>query len=341
MDEEEQATCPICYEDLFQKGLAFYGGTCGHSYHVKCLNASVAAGNMSSCPMCRCDWETDAVVVRPVPELNSVINEQYATIAAQHELLVARNQVRIQLNESRLAQLEEAIASDEARMRERAPEPVANAVDKTFDKIYRHVCTVLSALEVINVGGAAACLYRAAPAERLALALSMIYVVDNVVMVYERSRQCRHKMSECLRQDLHEQNRVLSLWSKVALDLVGSAFVWFERDMFVRISMFHATRVSGLVVYYAWSFGVEKDNRRMGYLISTLIALLPMLWAVWTKNMTLAVCAVSTLGLVEAEKAIRKAAVPRHVMYALFTAHMAAQFTTAFAYVASTLRHMS
>ena len=55
--------CPICYELLVMKGLAFYGGSCGHAFHVACLNSSVAAGNRSCCPFCRADWEPDRVIV--------------------------------------------------------------------------------------------------------------------------------------------------------------------------------------------------------------------------------------------------------------------------------------
>jgi hypothetical protein len=55
--------CPLCYDALSAKGTAFYGGACGHAFHVACLNESVAAGNASACPLCRANWALDRVVV--------------------------------------------------------------------------------------------------------------------------------------------------------------------------------------------------------------------------------------------------------------------------------------
>ena len=60
--------CPICYEELDQPNKAYFKGSCNHAFHVSCLNASVRAGNKSSCPYCRCDWKVDCVVVRPIAE---------------------------------------------------------------------------------------------------------------------------------------------------------------------------------------------------------------------------------------------------------------------------------
>jgi hypothetical protein len=60
MSSEE---CPICYDPLYRRGKASYHGSCGHAFHVECLNRSVAAGNSSECPLCKMAWETDRVVV--------------------------------------------------------------------------------------------------------------------------------------------------------------------------------------------------------------------------------------------------------------------------------------
>ena len=60
MSNEE---CPICYDPLYRRGKASYQGSCGHAFHVECLNRSVAAGNSSACPLCKTTWETDRVVV--------------------------------------------------------------------------------------------------------------------------------------------------------------------------------------------------------------------------------------------------------------------------------------
>ncbi len=72
----------------------------------------------------------------------------------------------------------------------------------------------------------------------------------------------------------------------------------------------------------------------------TLSAVLPLMWATWTNNVTLAVCAVMQLGLVEAEKAIRKANVSPAVRYASYIANAVMLFVVVFSYVASTLVHM-
>ena len=57
------AECPICFDPLDARGRAFYGGACGHAFHVKCLNTSVEAGNAPTCPLCRQAWEDGCVVV--------------------------------------------------------------------------------------------------------------------------------------------------------------------------------------------------------------------------------------------------------------------------------------
>jgi hypothetical protein len=63
-DESPVDECPICFEPLDQPNKAYFKASCNHAFHVACLNASVAAGNKSCCPYCRCNWETDRVVVR-------------------------------------------------------------------------------------------------------------------------------------------------------------------------------------------------------------------------------------------------------------------------------------
>jgi hypothetical protein len=63
-DESPAVECPICYEPLDQPNKAYFKASCNHAFHVACLNASVEAGNKSCCPYCRCNWETDRVVVR-------------------------------------------------------------------------------------------------------------------------------------------------------------------------------------------------------------------------------------------------------------------------------------
>jgi hypothetical protein len=298
-------TCPICYEDLFQKGVAFFGGSCGHSYHVKCLNASVLAGNQSCCPTCRRNWETDAVVVRSLP-VPAPVNELQRIAALQAS--TARNE-----------------GPDEAWA--------------AFKVTWRRTCSALAALEAFNVAGAVACMCRAAPAHRFALAISMIYVVDNVIMAYERSARNEGTVHDRMRPSILSKNNVLSLVSKTAVDVAGAAFIWVEKDVFVRAVMLHATRATSLVVYYAWAELGVKD-KRTAYLIATMAAVLPMLWATWTNNLALATCAAAMIGLVEAEKAIWKRNVPPRVMYAIFLAHVCSMVVLVFSYVASTLRHM-
>lgn len=65
--------CPICYEPMYVRGHATFFGSCGHAYHVACLNANVEAGNKSSCPMCNLDWEPDRVVVTPRRRCHTLI----------------------------------------------------------------------------------------------------------------------------------------------------------------------------------------------------------------------------------------------------------------------------
>lgn len=68
--------CPICYEPLESPGLASYRGDCGHAFHVRCLNASVHAGNTSLCPLCRRDWEPNRVIILVRKE-----TEQFYTVS--------------------------------------------------------------------------------------------------------------------------------------------------------------------------------------------------------------------------------------------------------------------
>ena len=85
--------CPICFETLGCRGAAWYGGPCGHAFHVACLNKSVDAGNAAACPLCRTEWVADAVAVRPVEPKEPVEQEPYVFVYPRRsEVIRARMQ---------------------------------------------------------------------------------------------------------------------------------------------------------------------------------------------------------------------------------------------------------
>ncbi|KAJ6201899.1 RING finger domain-containing protein [Bipolaris maydis] len=92
-----EGECPICYDELDAKeDTVFCKTSCGNNIHKVCMQNWVAAArNNATCPYCRANWDTDALLASKVGNINTSElqrnEEGYINVASQLGLSGSRD----------------------------------------------------------------------------------------------------------------------------------------------------------------------------------------------------------------------------------------------------------